>query len=74
MGGNECIIHLSGEWHFALDSAGVGEKERWFDTELPFKIHLPGTTDEAGYGTPHNYGTNLYMGKSENWQLARKNV
>ena len=72
--GQNRLIDLSGEWRFALDSTDIGESNQWFNTELPSKIHLPGSTDQAGYGTPHKNGTNLYTGDPEIWQLARKNV
>jgi len=42
---------LAGEWAFRLDPASKGVAEKWFDAALPDKIHLPGTIDEAGFGT-----------------------
>ena len=65
-------IDLSGNWQFALDSLGLGEKEEWFNKNLPLQIQLPGTTDEAQLGEKHINGTNLYTGDPEIWQLARK--
>lgn len=48
-------IDLSGVWQVALDSLDVGETERWFDVkDFPTKLHLPGTTDDAGLGTASN--------------------
>jgi hypothetical protein len=42
---------LAGEWAFRLDPEGKGIAEKWFDAALPDRIKLPGSTDEAGYGT-----------------------
>ena len=67
-------IDLSGEWNFALDSTQIGEEQHWYTQTLPQTIHLPGSTDQAGYGTPHRDGTDLYFDKPETWQLARRNV
>lgn len=72
--GQNYQIDISGEWCFALDSTNIGESDQWFNAKLPLRIHLPGSTDQAGYGTPHKDGTNLYTGRPETWQLARKVV
>ncbi|MFO8014609.1 MAG: hypothetical protein R6X20_15030 [Phycisphaerae bacterium] len=48
----ERTISLAGEWAFRLDPRGVGEKENWAAEDLPRRISLPGSTDEAGYGEP----------------------
>ncbi|SPE29778.1 Glycosyl hydrolase family 2, sugar binding domain protein [Candidatus Sulfopaludibacter sp. SbA6] len=45
-------IDLSGSWAFQLDAAGAGRTERWQERKLgPDVIFLPGSTDQAGYGT-----------------------
>jgi beta-galactosidase len=44
-------ISLVGQWQFSLDPQNVGEKENWSTKILTDKISLPGTTDEAHYGT-----------------------
>ncbi|MBN1421267.1 MAG: hypothetical protein JXP34_21010, partial [Planctomycetes bacterium] len=44
-------ISLRGEWAFRLDPEEVGVAERWFEKDLPDRIRLPGSTDEAGFGT-----------------------
>lgn len=46
-------IDLSGNWAFSLDAAGTGITEQFFNT-LPGNdtITLPGTTSQAGKGTP----------------------
>jgi hypothetical protein len=38
---------LAGEWEFALDPDGRGEREAWFKAALPDTITLPGSVDEA---------------------------
>ena len=42
---------LDGIWRFSLDDQNKGINERWFDRDLTQSIYLPGTTDEAKYGT-----------------------
>lgn len=45
-------LSLAGRWQFALDPEDKGLAEAWFDGRaLPHTIHLPGTTDQAQYGT-----------------------
>jgi len=43
-------ISLAGPWSFKLDPDHVGEKEGWFNLDLPETIDLPGTTDLAVKG------------------------
>lgn len=49
-------ISLAGEWQFATDTSASGIMNRWFETDLPDKVNLPGTMDENGKGIP-NYDT-----------------
>ncbi len=45
-------IELAGSWAFELDAAGAGHREQWEERKLgPDVIFLPGSTDQAGYGT-----------------------
>lgn len=44
------VISLAGQWSFQLDPNGIGEKEKWFETDLPQSIKLPGSTVENGFG------------------------
>ncbi|MGO9260924.1 MAG: sugar-binding domain-containing protein [Bryobacteraceae bacterium] len=45
-------IELAGSWAFQLDAAGEGHTERWQERKLePGIVFLPGSTDQAGYGT-----------------------
>ena len=43
-------ISLAGQWRFQLDQKDVGEKDKWFESDLPHKIKLPGSTVENGFG------------------------
>lgn len=43
-------ISLAGRWQFQLDPQQVGEKGKWFETDLPQSIKLPGSTTENGFG------------------------
>ncbi len=43
-------IELAGNWSFKPDPQNVGEKERWFEQNLPDKITLPGSMAENGFG------------------------
>jgi len=43
--------NLDGSWRFSLDEENRGLEEKWFERNLTQAIHLPGTTDEAKYGT-----------------------
>ena len=44
-------ISLAGRWNFRLDPKRVGIAEKWYRQALPDQIHLPGSTDQAGFGT-----------------------
>jgi len=44
-------LSLAGEWDFQLDPANKGINEEWFRGNLNEHIPLPGSTDEAGFGT-----------------------
>lgn len=39
-------MSLNGSWDFALDTAGVGLAEKWYNKDLPDSVKLPGTLDE----------------------------
>jgi len=46
------VLPLAGVWGFRLDPANAGHAGRWFEQTLgPDTIALPGSTDQAGYGT-----------------------
>lgn len=48
------VVPLQGEWGFRLDPNHTGLQAGWFKAALPDRITLPGSTDEAGYGTRNN--------------------
>lgn len=54
-------LDLKGSWKLAVDSACYN-----------YEIYLPGSTDQAGIGTPHIDGTSLPGGRPETWQLNRR--
>lgn len=64
-------ISLAGEWQFALDSADAGVNENWAALTFKDKIQLPGTTDDAGYGTPNSLPPSIQ--KPQVLHLTRKN-
>ena len=43
---------LAGEWSFSLDEKNEGIDNRWFARDLSDRIKLPGSTDQAGKGSP----------------------
>jgi hypothetical protein len=46
------VLPLAGTWGFRLDPANSGHREAWQDREPGADtIFLPGSTDQAGYGT-----------------------
>ncbi len=55
------IVSLAGKWNFQLDPADQGITNNWpaRTGALPDTIKLPGTTDEAGFGTVN---TNVEVG------------
>lgn len=61
---------LAGEWEFAIDSTDVGITEEWYAGSLDDRIQLPGTTDEAGYGTPNSLPPSI--SKPQILHLTRK--
>lgn len=43
-------LDLAGEWTFSLDTADIGEREKWFAKHLQEKVKLPGSTTTNGKG------------------------
>ena len=43
---------LQGSWRFALDPNDRGTAEQWYGRTLQDRITLPGSCEQAGYGTP----------------------
>ena len=54
-------LDLAGNWAFALDSAGVGEQQKWFLNELAEEVKLPGTTDMNQKGYSNTDTANITM-------------
>lgn len=71
-GQNAARHSLHGTWQFSLDSLNVGETEGWYQHDLPYSIHLPGSVDEGSFGKKHVNGTPLYDGRPETYRLARR--
>ena len=46
-------ISLAGEWRCALDPNHEGVAKQFFSQDLPQRISLPGSTDEAQFGAPN---------------------
>jgi len=46
-------VSLAGQWRFALDPNKEGIEKQYFDRELSEWISLPGSTDQAKFGTPN---------------------
>lgn len=44
-------LSLAGEWQVKLDPDSLGKAESYFERKFNSRIALPGTLDEAGYGT-----------------------
>lgn len=65
-------IDLSGEWKIALDSTDRGEREEWYKKEFAQTVSLPGTTDDAGLGTPNSLAPALE--KPQLLRLTRKHA
>ena len=68
---NPSRISLAGEWKFALDSTDTGINENWAEQNFKNTIQLPGTTDDAGYGTPNQLDPSIQ--KPQVLHLTRKN-
>lgn len=68
---NPSHISLAGEWEFALDSTDTGINENWAGQNFKNTILLPGTTDDAGYGTPNKLAPAIQ--KPQVLHLTRKN-
>ena len=51
-------IDLKGTWHYKLDSADVGEQQKWYNTVLPGEIKLPGSLTTNNIGDAVSLNTN----------------
>ncbi len=57
--GEERRLPLAGQWSIRLDSLDQGEAAGWQNRDFPDRITLPGTTDEANYGTANTLPAKL---------------
>jgi hypothetical protein len=46
-------MSLAGQWRFSLDANKEGVQKEYFNRDLSERIRLPGSTDEAHFGTPN---------------------
>ncbi len=67
---NDVVIDLSGTWTIALDSTDSGLDRGWENCAFAQSIVLPGTTDDAGLGTPNTLEPKLE--KPQLLHLTRK--
>lgn len=48
--GEQEVMSLAGPWAFRLDAKDVGVLQRWFESDLPDRIQLPGSLQSQGFG------------------------
>jgi hypothetical protein len=63
-------LSLAGEWDLAFDKNLDGGVHRWLKNKYPYKMQLPGTTDEAGLGD--SLTLKPLLDREALYQLARK--
>lgn len=63
-------IDLKGGWQFALDPAGVGVQEKWYNSGLTGTINLPGTTDTNKKGFLNNDTTTTRLSRVYKYEGA----
>lgn len=56
-------IELAGHWQLQLDTAHVGNKERWFEHTLTDDVTLPGSLDENKKGFPNKDTTEMHLNR-----------
>lgn len=54
-------VLLDGRWQFAMDTASVGESEKWYLTDLADSVQLPGTTDLNKKSHKNSYHCNCLV-------------
>jgi hypothetical protein len=57
------FIDLKGEWQFALDSARLGEDQKWYLSDFSDHMELPGTTDLNEKGFLNKDTTTLHLNR-----------
>lgn len=61
-------ISLAGTWNFSIDADKQGEKEKWFTSELPETVQLPGSMDENEKGTPVAITSARYLNRQYKYE------
>src|ERR1700761_8013400 len=56
-------INLQGQWQFALDTANIGVKQKWFLSDLNDVIQLHGTTDSNHKGFRNKDTTIMHLNR-----------
>ena len=51
------VINLAGTWHFRMDPAKQGIRDKWYEKNLDETIHLPGSMVQNGKGNPVTINT-----------------
>ena len=64
------VLSLTGEWEVGFDKGDDFGATRWLKRPYPYKMELPGTTDEAGLGDSLTLQPSLT--RESLYQLARK--
>ncbi|MGD2036132.1 MAG: glycoside hydrolase family 2 TIM barrel-domain containing protein, partial [Bacteroidales bacterium] len=70
-------IDLEGQWQFAPDTLRIGEKQRWYLSDLNDSVKLPGTTDRNKKGYLNTDTTTMHLNriyKYEGMTWYRKEV
>jgi beta-galactosidase/beta-glucuronidase len=62
------LTSLSGEWRFRIDPQERGVSDKWWQSRLPHRIHLPGSLQEQGFGDDITADTEWLAG----WGGSRK--
>lgn len=61
---------VSGKWRFALDAADAGIASKWYGTDLPDRISLPGILQSQGFGNDITAETPWVLSLYDrSWQL-----
>lgn len=63
-------LSLAGQWDVAFDTGDDAGSHRWLTRTFPYKMHLPGTTDEAHLGDSLTIKPTLT--RESLYQLARR--
>ncbi len=56
-------IDLSGKWEFSMDTANVGESQKWYLNSFDESVLLPGTMDENHKGFANKDTTTMHLNR-----------